>query len=174
MSRGGSIRGIVILLAEFFCVTLGAYWLAYLFTFNFADELNAQIGGFWACASAIFVMHWSRRETYLRGAARVLGALVGAAVAGGFLMVVPFSAPMVAVSACVSVLVCQLAFSGRYARLAALASTMVMVSSQIDLYIDPIQNAVLRVVESAIGALAAVVVAYIAHQISLQLGARRL
>lgn len=150
------------------------YALAYHFTVNFADETNAQIGGFWACASAIFVMHWSRRETYMRGAARVLGALVGGAVAGAFLMLVPFSAPILALSAAISVLICQVAFSGRYARLAALTSTMVMVASQIDSFVDPIQNTMLRIVESAIGALVAVVVAYVAHQLSRQLGARGL
>ena len=90
MPRGGAIRGIVILLLEFFCVTFGAYTLAYYFTANFADEVNAQIGGFWAVATAIFVMHWSRRETYLRGASRLLGVLVGAAVGGAFLMFAPF------------------------------------------------------------------------------------
>jgi uncharacterized membrane protein YccC len=164
----------LVLLSEFFCVTLGAYFLAYSVTLNFADPINAQIGGFWACASAIFVMHWSRRETYLRGAARVLGAVVGAAVAGAFLMFLPFGAVILAVSAAVSVLICQIAFSGRYARLAALTSTMVMVASQIDIYLDPIQNAALRVVESAIGALVAVIVAYLAHQITRQLGSRGL
>ena len=174
MSRGGSIRGIVVLLLEFFCVTLGAYALAYYFTVNFADEVNAQIGGFWAVATAIFVMHWSRRETYLRGAARVLGVLVGAAVAGILLMFAPFTAWVLALSAAISVLVCQIAFSGRYARLAALASTMVMVASRIDTYLDPIQNAMLRIIEAAIGALIAVIVAYLTHQISRQLGARGL
>ena len=71
-------------------------------------------------------------------------------------------------------LVCQIAFNGRYARLAALASTMVMVASRIDNYVDPLQNVMLRMVEAAIGALAAVVVAYITYQISRQLGARGL
>ena len=174
MSRGGSIRGIVVLLLEFFCVTLGAYTVAFHFTANFADETNAQIGGFWACASAIFVMHWSRRETYLRGAARVLGALVGGAVAGALLMFLPFSGLILALSAALSVLICQIAFSGRYARLAALTSTMVMVASQIDAFVDPIQNAMLRIIEAAIGALVAVTIAYIAHQLSRQLGARGL
>jgi uncharacterized membrane protein YccC len=132
---------------------LGGYYLAPLFHLP-----GSALGGLWALISGIVVLQATRRETWASAWLRVLGTLMGAAISSVYLTLLPFSPLGMALTIGFTVLLCQFLGIPDHARLAALTVAVIMVISSLHPEVNPVVNAALRFLESAIGTMAAVAV----------------
>jgi uncharacterized membrane protein YccC len=138
-----------------FLVCLFAYLGGYYLT-TALHLPGSALGGLWALISGIVVLQATRRETWASAWLRVLGTLVGAAISGVYLTLLPVNPLGMAVAIGVTVLLCQFIGIPDHARLAALTVAVIMVISSLHPEVNPVVNAVLRFIESCIGTALAV------------------
>ena len=132
-------------------VSFAAYIVGFYFTGLFHGR-SSSIGGLWSLIAAIVVLQATSRDTWKSAASRVLGTLIGSAIAGFYLYLLPFSPIGMAVSIGFTVLLCQALNVPDHGRLAAGTVALIMVLSTANPELPPFTNAALRFVESAIGA----------------------
>ena len=137
-------------------VCFGAYALGHGFTSLF-HIASAGIGALWCAISAIVVLQATQGDTLASAGLRILGTLIGALISAAYLSILPFSAIGMAVTVFFTVLLCHLARVPDHARLAAITVSVVMVAASLNPELNPLQNAALRFIESAIGTGTAVV-----------------
>ena len=135
-----------------------AYLGGYYFTAIFYAP-SAALGGLWALISGIVVLQATRRETWTSAWLRVIGTCIGAAISAIYLLLLPYSPVGMALTIGVTVLLCQFIGIPDHARLAALTVAVIMVISGLHPEYNPLFNALLRFMESAIGTVLAVLVA---------------
>ena len=138
-------------------VCLLGYLGGYYFTSLFYAP-SAALGGLWALISGIVVLQATRRETWTSAWLRVIGTCIGAAISATYLLLLPFNPVGMAITVGVTVLLCQLIGIPDHARLAALTVAVIMVISSLHPEYNPLLNALLRFMESAIGTVLAVLV----------------
>jgi len=141
-------------------VSFVSYLLGFHFTSLFHGE-SASIGGLWATLSSFLVLQASRHDTWSSALLRVFGTAIGAVVSAAYLIVLPFGPIGMAVSIFVTVLLCHAVQVPDHARLAARTVAIVMVTASLHPTLSPILNAALRLGESFIGTVIAVLVALI-------------
>ena len=122
---------------------------------------SAALGGLWAVISGIVVLQATRRETWASAWLRVLGTFIGAVISAVYLYLLPFSPLGMAVTVGVTVLLCQFIGIPDHARLAALTVAVILVISGLHPEYNPLLNALLRFLESAIGTVLAVMVVWL-------------
>ena len=113
---------------------------------------SAPIGGLWALISGIVVFQATRREASAAAWLRVVGTAIGAIMSGAYLCLLPFSVIGMAVCIAVTVLLCGLFGIPDDGRLASITVAVIMVVSTVEPSVPPLTNAMLRFVESCIGA----------------------
>ncbi len=141
-----------------------ASFVSYLLGFYFTDLFHAEsasIGGLWAAISSIVVLQASRHDTWSSALLRVIGTAIGAVISAAYLIVLPFNPFGIAVSIFVAVLLCHAIRVPDHARLAASTVAVVIVTASIHPALDPIVNAALRLSESFIGTVMAVLMVLI-------------
>jgi uncharacterized membrane protein YgaE (UPF0421/DUF939 family) len=136
-------------------VSFISYLLGFYLTGLFHGE-SAGIGGLWAAISSIVVLQASRHDTWSSALLRVLGTTIGAVISTAYLIVLPFTPFGMAVSIFVTVLLCHAVRVPDHARLAAITVAVVMVTASLHPTLNPILNAALRLGESFVGTLIAV------------------
>ena len=103
--------------------------------------------------SGIVVFQATRREASGgRMASSVVGTAIGAIMSGAYLCLLPFSVIGMAVCIAVTVLLCGLFGIPDDGRLASITVAVIMVVSTVEPSVPPLTNAMLRFVESCIGA----------------------
>jgi uncharacterized membrane protein YccC len=143
--------------AEIALACLAAYAIGYHFTALFPGYLPG-IGGLWSAISAIVVTQATREDTRSQASLRILGSAVGALISALYAMVLPFHPVGMAAAIFVTVLICSALHIPGHARLAAITVLVVMVTASLDPRLNPLLNALLRLIESCIGTTMAVVV----------------
>jgi uncharacterized membrane protein YccC len=113
---------------------------------------SATIGGVWSVISGIIVLQATLEDTRGSAKLRVLGTFIGAGLAAVYLVFFPFHPVGMAAAVGVTVLVCQALRVPDHARLAAVTVVIVLAVSMADPTIRPALNALLRFLESCIGA----------------------
>jgi uncharacterized membrane protein YgaE (UPF0421/DUF939 family) len=110
------------------------------------------LGGVWSVVSGIVVLQATLEDTRGSAMLRVLGTLIGATVAAIYIAMFRFDPLGMAVCVGITVLFCQSIRVPDHARLAAVTVVIVLAVSVADPTIRPALNALLRFVESCIGA----------------------
>lgn len=113
---------------------------------------TAVVGGVWSVISGIVVLQATLQDTRGSAMLRVLGTLIGAVVAAIYLSLFPFHPLGMAICVGVAVLFCQAIGVPDHARLAAITIVIVLAVSVAIPTASPWVNALLRFVESCIGA----------------------
>ncbi|MFM8525582.1 MAG: FUSC family protein [Cyanobacteriota bacterium] len=134
---------------------LVAYLAGAWFTALFPGYLP-KTGGLLSAISAILVTQLNRRDTTASASLRLLGSAIGALSSALYLTVLPFQPLGMAAVIFVTVLLCLVLNIPGHARLAAITVIVVMVSASLDPRLNPVVNALLRLAESGIGTLVAV------------------
>ena len=132
-------------------VCLASYVAGTWFTALFHTRTSI-LGGVWSVVSAIVVLQATLEDTRGSALLRVLGTFIGATVAALYLVVFPFHPLGMAAAVGVTVLACQGLDVPDHARLAAVTVVIVLAVSVADPTIRPALNALLRFLESCIGA----------------------
>ena len=141
-------------------VSLVSYLLGFHSTSLFHGQ-SASVGGLWAAISAIVVLQATRHDTWSSAWLRVLGTATGALISAAYLSVLPFSPIGMALSIFVTVLLCHALRVPDHARLASTTVAVIMVTASLHPTLSPILNAALRLSESSIGTVMAVLAALI-------------
>lgn len=149
-ARRGS-RGDLLVAARTAIVCLAAYMAGASFTALFHAG-SAILGGVWSVVSAIVVLQATLEDTRGSALLRVLGTLIGAVVAALYLALFRFDPVGMAVCVGLTVLLCQVCGVPDHARLAAVTVVIVLAVSVAYPDVRPALNALLRFVESCIGA----------------------
>ncbi len=102
------------------------------------------------------VLQATRRATWSSASLRVLGTVIGSIISATYLALLPFSPLGLAVAMFATVLLCHAARIPDHARLASITVAVIMVTASLNPTLDPIQNAALRLSESCIGTVMAV------------------
>ena len=137
--------------AEIALAALVAYLIGFQFTSLFPDYLP-KIGGLWSALSAVVVTQLTRKEAASSASLRILGSAIGALISGLFLCLHPFDPFAMALAIFTTVLICSAFHVPSHARLAAITVIVVMVTASLDEKLNPLLNALLRFLESCIGA----------------------
>ncbi len=142
--------------AEIAIAALVAYVLGFWLTSLFPGYLP-KIGGLWSAISAIVVTQASREETTSSASLRILGSAIGAITSAVYLTLLPFHPLGMAVAIFATVLICTTLKVPSHGRLAAITVIVVMVTASLDPKLSPVVNALLRLAESCIGTVVALV-----------------
>ena len=138
--------------------SFASYLLGFYSTGLFHDA-SASIGGLWAAISSIVVLQATRNDTGSSASLRVLGTAIGAVIGAAYLTVFPFHPVGMAAAIFVTVLLCHAVRVPNHARLAATTVAVIMVTASLHPTLSPTLNAVLRLSESSIGTVIAVLAA---------------
>jgi len=159
-------RANVVIAVRTAAVCLAAYLAGNSFTSLFHAG-SAILGGVWSVVSGIVVLQATLEDTRGSAMLRVLGTFLGAVVAALYLSLFRFHPLGMAAAVGVTVLLCQALGVPDHARLAAVTVVIVLAVSVADPTIRPALNALLRFLESCIGAGIATLAVYLSP------GARR-
>jgi len=159
-------RANVVIAVRTAAVCLAAYLAGSSFTSLFHAG-SAILGGVWSVVSGIVVLQATLEDTRGSAMLRVLGTFLGALVAALYLSLFRFHPLGMAAAVGVTVLLCQALGVPDHARLAAVTVVIVLAVSVADPTIRPALNALLRFLESCIGAGIATLAVYLSP------GARR-
>ena len=130
---------------------LAAYLLGMHVTGHFHSS-SRWMGAMLACTSVVVVLQkGSYRESLDVGATRVLGTLVGAAVAYVYLRLLPFSVAGMLCAVAVLEMMLMLLKMYAHSQMAVITMLIIMLVSQQSPDLDPAVNALLRFCESAVG-----------------------
>jgi uncharacterized membrane protein YccC len=129
---------------------------------------SAAVGGVWSVISGLVVLQATLEDTRGSAALRVLGTLIGATIAAVYLAFFRFDPLGMAICVGVTVLFCQTIHVPDHARLAAVTVVIVLAVSVAYPAVRPAVNALLRFLESCIGAGVATLAVFLSP------GARRL
>jgi uncharacterized membrane protein YccC len=113
---------------------------------------SVVIGGVWSVISAILVLQATLEDTRGSAVLRILGTLIGATIAAIYLAFFRFDPLGMTVAVGVTVLFCQAIRVPDHARLAAVTVVIVLAVSVAMPTVSPALNALLRFLESCIGA----------------------
>ena len=113
---------------------------------------SSMLGGVWSVVSGIVVLQATLQDTRGSAMLRVLGTLIGATIAAVYLAFFRFHPVGMAVCVGLTVLFCQAARVPDHARLAAVTVVIVLAVSVAAPSLSPAENALLRFLESCIGA----------------------
>lgn len=130
--------------------SLAAYVLGFSFTSLFPGYLP-KIGGLWSAISAIVVTQLNRQETASSASLRIIGSAIGALTSAVYLSFLPFHPIGMAAAIFATVVICTALSIPGHARLAAITVLVVMVTASLDTRLNPLLNALLRLIESCIG-----------------------
>lgn len=156
----GNIRCDVWLILQITIVSAIAYLAGFHLTSLF-HPLTATIGGLWAVISAVIVLQQDQEETRTSAWQRIMGTFIGAVLSGLYLFLFPFTVIGYALCMGAGTLVCFLVGLPSHVHLTGVTISVIMIVSFISQDIDPMVNVSLRFAESSLGAILAVLVAYI-------------
>jgi uncharacterized membrane protein YccC len=159
-------RANVVIAVRTAAVCLASYLAGSSFTSLFHAGAGI-LGGVWSVVSGLVVLQATLEDTRGSAMLRVLGTFLGAVVAALYLFLFRFHPLGMAVAVGVTVLLCQALGVPDHARLAAVTVVIVLAVSVADPTIRPALNALLRFLESCIGAGIATLAVYLSP------GARR-
>ena len=128
---------------------------AYVAGASFTSLFHAgspMLGGVWSVVSGIVVLQATLEDTRGSALLRVLGTLIGATIAAVYLALFRFDPLGMAICVGVTVLFCQAIHVPDHARLAAVTVVIVLAVSVAYPDVQPALNALLRFLESCIGA----------------------
>ncbi len=142
-----------------FRIALGAliaYWLGFRFTALFLGYLP-KIGGLWSSISAVVVIQESLKDTRSSALLRLFATAIGALVSAIYLSLWEYHEIGMALTILASSLICTAFKAIGWMRLSAITVLVVMVTASLNPALNSELNALLRFIESCIGA----VVAYV-------------
>lgn len=121
---------------------------------------SAPFGALWAAISSIVVLQPELAATASAARLRFWGTVVGAAIAGGYLMIFPFSPAGLALCVGIAVTCAHLLNQNDGGRLAAITVTVIMLLGAMNPGQHPMVSAGLRLFEACLGAAAAILVTW--------------
>lgn len=133
-------------------------WLCFVISsfIGYTNQNTAIIGGLWASISGIVVIQNTRKLTDHMAVVRLIGSLIGAAIAGLFLMIFPVSIFLCIPIIFLTSLICKFIHFEEGLRLAGLTAAVIVAVSLMEPQLPPFWNALSRFLESLIGVLVAV------------------
>ena len=130
-------------------------WAAYLLGMHVTGHFHSSsrwMGAMLACTSVVVVLQkGSYRESLAAGVTRVLGTLIGAAVAYLYLRLLPFSVGGMLCAVAVLEMMLMLLKMYAHSQMAVITLLIILLVSQQSPDVDPAVNALLRFCESAVG-----------------------
>ncbi len=159
------LKNIVVVTIAFIC---GFYFTA------FFHEPTSLVGGLWAVISAIIVIEATHTETYGSAKKRIIGTLIGTIISGFYLLFFQFSIIGFLIAIGFGVLICLLLKLPDSIKLTGITISVVVIVSTIAKDLHPFVNAGLRFIESAIGTIAAILVAFGSYYIGKNITSKTL
>ena len=161
MDISSTLRSVLIYAA----IAVAGYFLGSNFTALFHNS-SSVIGGFWSVISGVIVYDDIRTNVLHSAKLRSIGSLIGAVVSGAYLHFFVFSIFGFAACLGVGALICHILRLPDHVKLTGVTISVVMMVSVTTGNHAPIENAVLRFLESVIGAGVAVSVTYLAGMLT--------
>lgn len=136
-----------------------SFELGYFCT-GYVHPETALFASMWSMVSGLVVLQDSWSETKIAGFGRVMGALVGASIAGGYLTYYPFSTYGLAICAAAAVMLGIITGMADGGRGAGVTVVIVMIVSVVNPEHHPMIGAGLRFMESCLGTSSALLVSW--------------
>ncbi|WP_211829337.1 FUSC family protein [Kistimonas asteriae] len=145
---------------RFTCIAFIAYIAGYSFT-RLWHEPTAMVGGLWAVISGLIVSEPATvKESIDTARTRVTGSAIGCLFGAVYLLLFSFNPFSYALFIGIASLLCYLLNYGQHVKLAAITMSVVIVVSSVS-EINPVKNAILRLIESCIGVGVGVLVSWL-------------
>jgi uncharacterized membrane protein YgaE (UPF0421/DUF939 family) len=128
---------------------------------GYVNQDSALFASMWAMVSGLVVLQDTWAETKIAAFGRVMGALVGASIAGGYLCYFPFSAHGLAICAALAVMLGIITGMADGGRGAGVTVVIVMIVAAVHPDNHPLIGAGLRFLESCLGTASALLVSFI-------------
>lgn len=138
---------------------LTSYLIGYYLTGGFHDE-SRYFGAMLAAIASIVALQADIKTSIKQGGLRVLGTFIGAVIATIYLLIFPFSVAGLIVTVFLLEIVCMLSHIPDNGKMATIALIVILLISQKNPEIPPIVNSALRFIETAVGAVIGIVMAW--------------
>ncbi len=150
---------------RFTCIAFFAYLAGYGFTWLW-HEPTAMVGGLWAVISGLIVSEPATvKESIATARTRVTGSAIGCLFGAVYLLLFSFNPFTYALFIGIASLLCYLLNYGQHVKLAAITMSVVIVVSSVS-QINPVKNALLRLIESCIGVGVGVLVSWLLDKVN--------
>lgn len=134
------------------CVGILLAYLTGIYVTGSIHQTSRWMGAMLACTSVVVVLQsQSYKDSLQKGWARVLGTFLGALIAYIYLLMWPFSIVGMLASVFVLELLCMLLGIYKNGRIATITLLIILLISQMEPQISPIENCSLRFFESVVG-----------------------
>lgn len=144
-----------------------AILLAYLVGVHITSPLHegsGLAGAILACTTCIVVMQLTDvKESFRKGALRLLGTFIGAVIAVLYLLVLPFSLPGMFVAIFVLEIISMLLKLPNNGKIATITLVVILIVSRESPDLPPLVNGLLRFAEAAIGAAIGIVAVWLMY-----------
>lgn len=139
---------------------LVSYLVGFYLTGSFNDE-SRYFGAMLAAIASIVALQADVKTSVHQGWLRVLGTFIGAVIATIYLMIFPFSIAGFIATVFALEIVCMMLNIPDNGKMATIALIVIMLISQKNPNIPPIVNSSLRFLETAVGAVIGIVLAWL-------------
>lgn len=140
------------------------FYLSTLYHFS-----TPQLGGLWCAISGIIVLQVFVDESFSAAWLRILGSFVGAATSCFFALWMGYSISALAVCVFITVMLTSLFNIKQTFRLASLTAAIIIVGT-LNPVVPPLENAFSRFIESATGAVIAIIITAVFFPLRKKLG----
>lgn len=137
-----------------------SYLVGYYLSDGFHDE-SRYFGAMLAAIASIVALQADIKTSIKQGWLRVLGTFIGAVIATVYLLIFPFSVGGLIVTVFVLEIVCMALSIPDNGKMATIALIVIMLISQKNPDIPPVVNSSLRFMETAVGAVIGIAMAWL-------------
>lgn len=146
-----------------------AYLVGYYLTGSFHDE-SRYFGAMLAAIASVVALQADIKTSLRQGWLRVLGTFIGAVIATIYLLIFPFSVAGLIATVFLLEIVCMILTIPDNGKMATIALIVIMLISQKNPDIPPIVNSSLRFLETAVGVVIGITMAWLEVHVKLKIG----
>lgn len=146
-----------------------SYLVGYYLTGSFHDE-SRYFGAMLAAIASVVALQADIKTSLRQGWLRVLGTFIGAVIATIYLLIFPFSVAGLIATVFLLEIVCMILTIPDNGKMATIALIVIMLISQKNPDIPPIVNSSLRFLETAVGVVIGITMAWLEVHVKLKIG----
>lgn len=148
---------------------LVSYLVGFYLTGSFHDE-SRYFGAMLAAIASVVALQADLKTSIKQGWLRVLGTFIGAVISTVYLLIFPFSVAGLIATVFVLEIVCMMLSIPDNGKMATIALIVIMLISQKNPDIPPIVNSSLRFLETAVGVVIGITIAWLVELIKHKIG----
>lgn len=141
-----------------------SYLIGFYLTGGFHSE-SQYFGAMLASIASVVALQADLKTSIKQGWLRVLGTFIGAVIASGYLLVFPFSVEGMIVTVFILEIICMAFSIPDNGKMATIALIVIMLISQKNPTIPPLVNSSLRFMETVVGAVIGIAMAWLVVKI---------